>query len=194
MKLADRISLDLMRYAQGGQDIIIPNYYLGMWEADVLRITRSGIVYEYEIKISRADFKRDFSKGYSFINGDSGHKHNAIAAGKHRINKFFFVVPAGLITPLEVPKQYGLIYYNTGKPWDLFTVVRGSKMLRPKFNVNYQDLAYTLAARESSLRNKTLYLGREIKELCHSLNKTRKQYADSIISTMEYTGASRKTI
>lgn len=30
------------------------------WESDVLKITRSGYAYEFEIKISRADFKNDF--------------------------------------------------------------------------------------------------------------------------------------
>ena len=37
---------------------------MGFAECDVIRITESNIVYEYEIKTSRSDFKADFKKTY----------------------------------------------------------------------------------------------------------------------------------
>lgn len=53
-----------MSYAKGTElDLIIPNFYLNSpFEMDVCKITKAGIVYEYEIKISRSDFKNDFKK------------------------------------------------------------------------------------------------------------------------------------
>lgn len=36
------------------------NLYVFNWESDKLIITRSGLTYEFEIKISRSDFKNDF--------------------------------------------------------------------------------------------------------------------------------------
>jgi hypothetical protein len=41
---------------------LFPNTYLGNWEADVFEVTKSGYLYEYEVKITRADFKKDAEK------------------------------------------------------------------------------------------------------------------------------------
>ena len=38
----------------------IDNLYIFDWESDKLLETRSGYIYEFEVKISRADFKNDF--------------------------------------------------------------------------------------------------------------------------------------
>lgn len=55
----------------------------------------------YEVKISRADFRRD----------------NAIKQREARLfsDQFFYVTPAGLIKPEEVPDWAGLIEYSDGK-------------------------------------------------------------------------------
>jgi len=43
----------------------VNNLYVFNWESDKLIVTRSGYVYEFEIKISKADFKNDFKhKGW----------------------------------------------------------------------------------------------------------------------------------
>lgn len=41
-------------------NLVFPNIYIGSWEADILEITKSGYTYEYEVKISKSDFKADF--------------------------------------------------------------------------------------------------------------------------------------
>ena len=78
MKLADKILFDLMNFAQGGRDIVIPNFYYDWYEMDLFRLTHSGIIYEYEVKISRADFKADFEKGYQLFSGNRSNKHSDI--------------------------------------------------------------------------------------------------------------------
>ena len=82
-------------------------------ECDVISVSKSDYIYEYEIKISRADFKKDFIK----------EKHNHIINEKFTYtrkgeilfrvcNYFNYVVPKVLISPDEVPEYAGLIYIN----------------------------------------------------------------------------------
>ena len=71
------------------------------WECDVLSITKSGYATEYEIKISRSDFKADFKKP----------KHRGFEKGiGGMICRFWYVVPNGMITADEVPEYAGLMY------------------------------------------------------------------------------------
>lgn len=57
----------LMRYAmeEKHHEIAIPNITeIYRWEADVLSVTKSLLVHEFEIKISKADYLRDIKKIY----------------------------------------------------------------------------------------------------------------------------------
>lgn len=54
----------------------------------------------YEIKVSRADFRTEMRK--------PGKRLNALAL----CNRFYFAVPAGMVTPAEVPDDSGLIWVN----------------------------------------------------------------------------------
>jgi hypothetical protein len=75
------------------------------WESDVLKITKSGYAYEFEIKISRTDFKNDFKhkkKKHTLLeNKESSSKIP---------NYFYYVVPEGLVGEEEIPEYAGLIY------------------------------------------------------------------------------------
>ena len=75
------------------------------WESDVLKITKSGYAYEFEIKISKADFKNDFKHKK---------KKHLLLENKENNSKmpnyFYYVVPEDLITEDEVPEYAGLIY------------------------------------------------------------------------------------
>lgn len=97
------------------------------YEADVIMISNSGFSYEYEIKTSRADFKKDFSK-------ISKHKHlqnPTIKPGKYSRNYpyapnyFYYVCVEGLIKPSEVPKYAGLIYIVNNIPK---VIVKGKRL------------------------------------------------------------------
>ena len=87
---------------------------MGFSECDVLRITESNIVYEYEIKTSRSDFKADYKKTY---------KHKRLSNPTYKIerylkwkqhpslpNHFIYVVPKDMVKPTEIPEYAGLIY------------------------------------------------------------------------------------
>lgn len=82
------------------------------WECDFLAITKSFYFHEFEIKLSREDYARDFRT--------KKNKHLAYKNGSPRwpIPKFFyFVVPEGLVS--EVPDHCGLISVTEkdGRAW-----------------------------------------------------------------------------
>lgn len=57
----------IMRYAmeEKKHEITIPNLTLFYrWEADVLSITKSMLVHEFEIKVAKSDYQRDREKKY----------------------------------------------------------------------------------------------------------------------------------
>lgn len=76
------------------------------WESDVLKFTKSGYVYEFEIKISRADFKNDFK--------NKKKKHTLLedknSENSKRPNYFYYVVPKDMIDVEDVPDYAGLLY------------------------------------------------------------------------------------
>lgn len=76
------------------------------WESDSLFITRSGYIYECEIKISRGDFKHDFKKKKKHLILEC--KDNT----EQSPNYFYYVVPKDLITVDEIPEYAGLIYVD----------------------------------------------------------------------------------
>jgi len=144
MKLANKIQRKLLNWCNGSNDIVLPNYYYGLYEMDVFRLTGSSIVVEYEIKISRSDYFADFNKSFG-----SSKKHNGIANGE-KANRFYFVVPENLITINEVPEYCGLIYYKEYG----FDLKKNAPMIhRNKFK-DYEELARKLGFRETNLRYK----------------------------------------
>jgi hypothetical protein len=78
-------------------DLIVPNVSWGLlsYEADLLVVKKSDIVYEFEIKRSFEDFKNDFKK-------DHHHDDPLIAY-------FYYVVPESL---LDKVKSFLLEYYK----------------------------------------------------------------------------------
>lgn len=94
------------------QNRVFPNVYLGHFEADILEITKSGYSYEYEVKVSRSDFKKDLLKRKQTLGGLNVLKHLQLKIGNH-VNYFSYVVPEGLISIGEVPEFAGLIYVNS---------------------------------------------------------------------------------
>jgi hypothetical protein len=93
-----------------------PNRNVPRWfEADVLSVTKSNYWHEYEIKLSRSDFTRDFR--------NKPEKHHALdfeQQGKHIIrptwkkpycvpNYFWFVAPTGLLKAEDMPAYAGLL-------------------------------------------------------------------------------------
>lgn len=92
---------------------IVPNIYLFNWESDLLAINKtSKFTSEYEIKISRGDFKQDFKKvdKHQTISDSFKYKCNFQSIP----NYFYYVTPPGLLDKKELPEYSGLIEVGVG--------------------------------------------------------------------------------
>lgn len=123
MKLADKITRSFLHHINNGNEIIIPNFYM-TWEMDIFRMLQSWYIYEYEVKISRADFKNDFKKHYWDRN-----KHDVLKNWGLECNRFYFIVPRDLIKIDEVPEYCWLIYFDETPKWWIFKTVKNAKLL-----------------------------------------------------------------
>lgn len=81
------------------------------WEVDLFSVNKAGMTYEFEVKISRADFLRDKNK-----------KKWAMYEWKKKTrlpNYMAYACPAGLIEAGEIPAFCGLYYYANGEVIDI---------------------------------------------------------------------------
>jgi hypothetical protein len=104
----------VIRDCYSSNNLVVPNIGGGYGEIDVLKLTRSGYTYEYEIKISKNDFKADNKKiekhqNYSDV-------YNNIPrlwwGGKSKDregipNYFIYVAPKGIIPIEKIPDYAG---------------------------------------------------------------------------------------
>lgn len=81
------------------------NVYAFGEETDFFCISKTGYATEFEIKVSKSDFKADFKK-------KKKHERYADKSRTHKPNRFYYVVPEGLIDVKDVPTYAGLIYVN----------------------------------------------------------------------------------
>ena len=97
-----------------GHRPVIPNFTPPLWwECDVFSVTGAGYAQEFEIKISKSDFRADATKTQTFRRPlnlvETITKHEALerkdAAGPSR---FSYVVPEGLVALEDVPAWAGL--------------------------------------------------------------------------------------
>ena len=107
---------ELRRYFQNGYSYRIDNAFIFSydWESDFFCTNREGYSFEFEVKISRADFKADLKKNKHqlFTKGTFTQTHNGNSKEiekKFIPNRFYYAVPEGLITKEEVPEYAGLI-------------------------------------------------------------------------------------
>lgn len=149
----------LMRWAASNtQEIVVPNYYLGRWECDLLKISKAGLMYEYEVKVSRSDFFNDAKK---LTYSGTATKHSRLKCGD-RVDRFYFVVPKGMVQPSEVPAEFGLIYaYQVPSMVQdcilRFDIVKVAKLLRNKRSTNadfYKNLAANLSLKLTNAKSK----------------------------------------
>ncbi len=95
----------------------------GLAECDILAVSKANMAYEFEVKISRGDFKKDFTKHkhWLFENDMPTKEYNAWKKGKrtgekivvaHLPNYFTFVTPNNLVKLEEIPAYAGLLYVS----------------------------------------------------------------------------------
>jgi hypothetical protein len=83
-------------------NLIVPNVSWGLQihECDLLVVTKSGYAYEVEIKISKADLKKDLQKRHQHING--------------KIKRLYFAIPEKLKNEVDlIPERAGIIVVDT---------------------------------------------------------------------------------
>lgn len=89
-----------------------------VWEFDLAQVVQTRRLYEYEIKLSWADFQCDFGKRL---------KHRVLAGARplceanlgeawvlHGPARFWYACPEGIITARDVPHYAGLIWLRGG--------------------------------------------------------------------------------
>ena len=119
-KLGGFLSMSTQKY-------VMENLFVFSWESDKLIMTRSDMLYEFEIKISRSDFKADFKKKdkHVILEGieefvpsydkildrwKSLHEEYYKVSHYKKPHYFYYAVPEGMIDVSEVPEYAGLIY------------------------------------------------------------------------------------
>ena len=107
--LTEREIVQQLRFFMSQPRYKLDNLYVFGWESDCLLLTRSGYWYEFEVKISKADFKNDFK--------NKKEKHSILSSEEEtkKPNFFYYVVPEDLIAPDDVPEYAGLIYIKRGR-------------------------------------------------------------------------------
>jgi len=95
---------------RGGASCILPNYTpIGWQECDLFVVLKSGFSIEYEIKLSRADFKADFRKR-------GKHSRLANRSSCRLPTRFFYAMPEGLVSVEDIPDYAGLVYLRWSSP------------------------------------------------------------------------------
>lgn len=124
---------------------LFPNTYIGSWEGDVFEVTKSGYLYEYEVKITRADFKKDAEKERCYYSGQRISKFDQLREG-NRCNYFYYVVPENMVSVDELPEFAGLIYMNNSYKYPEFKTIKQA----PKLTTEKAGEKHILKLYESS--------------------------------------------
>ncbi len=137
------------------------NIYVFAWESDFFVQKFNGYTYEFEVKISRSDFFNDFKKT---------DKHEAMKGNlKRRLpNKFYYVVPSGLINTDEVPDYAGLIYVDG---FHMVTVKEAPFFHKEKHKLD-DELCMKFYSRWNDLRQENIKLRQRIKEMQRNAEPT----------------------
>lgn len=131
----------------------LSNSYVYKWECDFFTMSASGYAYEIEVKVSRADFRKDFTKvkKHKLLNDPNSVTYHG--GGPYKVpNKFYYCVPEGLIKLEEIPPYAGLIYtngftHNEVKPAPFIHKTKHdlTKVLLEKFYFLSMDLQHKIA-------------------------------------------------
>ena len=143
------VQIALSKYFDCRRNLVLPNAYYGVHglnhEVDLLVVKPTGYAIEVEIKLSKADLKKDFEKKH-------GHKSRIID------QIYYCVTPKLVALALEiVPEECGILVYDPPQErlkWrkrnSYVSVHRTAKSKRPRPKFNDQQIYDVL--RLSSLR------------------------------------------
>ena len=128
---------DLAGRTHGYAGLVVPNCTVFSWESDLIHVSRKHLVTEYEIKISRSDFRADLKKIRHRI-------LSLIKEYERGPSRFYYAVPRDLIEPNEIPEHAGLIYV-----YPVFQIVKTAPQLHalPLSEEQRQRLQFNMIAR-----------------------------------------------
>lgn len=133
-------------------EVMIPNCYITADnEADFFGIRKSGFCDEFEIKITRSDFKADAKKRVWYRQGThedfnwkekgldfppyTKPKHEALVEGLLPPNYFWYVMPRDLCSVEEIPEHAGLIYVNDDRRSNLSVIKAPKRLHKNKLSI-----------------------------------------------------------
>lgn len=118
-------------YKDASTRLMIENVFIFDWESDFFILQRNNFCVEFEIKISKSDFKADFNKEDKHIFLKTGivtkkkYVSNQLqliqTKSNHRPNKFYYVTPHGLLNIDDIPEYSGLIEIDK---WDRINLIK----------------------------------------------------------------------
>ena len=139
------------------RSLVMANVYMNHspWESDVIDVTKAYFWHEYEIKISVADYRNDFTKKINGFSKNSKRKHDFYKSQEQvmrygdavpKPKTFTFVVPRGLLDGLDVPMHCGVIEYEDSRDWSIWKIQRTRAPVKlPKPTKLDQSQIYNLA-------------------------------------------------
>lgn len=119
----------LARYFNPRQNIIVPNVSWGFYihECDLLVLRKSGHLLEIEIKVSKADLKKDVEKSHEHIDYYD------------RVRELWFAIPDYLQDCIEyIPERAGILILSKNHDWG--TYLNCKELRRPKINTKAKKL------------------------------------------------------
>jgi hypothetical protein len=137
----------------------------GYAESDVISISNSDYVYEFEVKVSKADFKKDFTKviKHRYLNETHQkgiHKKYRTKKVNRVPNYFYYVCPFGLISIDQIPEYAGLIYVENNileiiKKAPILHKERATiKLLKRVSRTLTERITYGMALKSYRIKNK----------------------------------------
>lgn len=144
------------------------------WEVDLFSVGKSGMTYEFEVKISRQDFLKDKKK----------RKWEFLTWKRITPNYMSYVCPDGLITEKEIPDFMGLYYFRDGGIIEI-----KKPTLRHKTAIDIHEVQMKVARmysqREFLGRTLISHLNKEIRERNEEREKVRKQNQIDLLKYFE---------
>ena len=139
---ASEIQNQIYHEIWGRSHVVAPNYTpYDWWECDVWAVSKpAGLGVEYEVKLSRSDFKADAKRKIERYSCRAAavvvrrHKHTELETKSvNGPSRFWYVMPLNLVTIEEVPTFAGLMWVTAtkafGRKYVTLTIVRQAPLL-----------------------------------------------------------------
>lgn len=172
--LTDEIAFYTTIHLSRNYQVVIDNFYYNGFESDILVFNWDRMYsFEYEIKVTKADFNKDKAKckrdWYSYSRNIIKTKEEMLLKGELH-NKFYYVAPKGLISKEELPDYAGLLEidmdYTKARGYSRIDLVKHAKFLtKEKKELDFViQLLYKLDNRCSNLKRRIINHNRKLKK------------------------------